>query len=118
MIYPQYQIVTGSTSVIFANAIATQSLDGWLIVGAVAVSGSGFAILMTRGVGVPVPLTEETHSVHPYKSPDTASGIWQNIVPPQTANDTLLGINTDPNVNPSLLRPWTLNSGHRTSSAF
>jgi hypothetical protein len=101
MAYTQFQIVTGSTLSNFTDSVSTASAGGWLVVGAVAAtSGSGYMVLMTRGTGAPVPLTELTHSLDSaYPPSPTSSGMWQQTYPPQTANDTLLGINTDPNKN-------------------
>ena len=93
-----YQILTGS-QLTLPQAMATASLDGWVVFGNMAQSGSVFAVLMGRGTGYPVPLADLTQSLGTaHSSSVTASGLWQNVYPPQTATDTLLGINTDPNV--------------------
>jgi hypothetical protein len=92
-----YQVVTGSFSTL-PQAIATASLDGWLVFGSIELSSSVYSVLMGRGTGYPVPLADLTHSLNlAHTSSVTASGIWQNVFPPQSATDTLLGINTNPN---------------------
>jgi hypothetical protein len=105
------QIITGSQS----QLTATMSLllqQGWLIFSSVVASGSSYSVLMGRGEGSTLqPLTQ---SISPEStwfgvtgSAASASGLWQNIFPRQTATDTLLGINTDPNVNWPYIRTNT-----------
>jgi hypothetical protein len=94
---PNYQIVSGATTVQFISNLTAAAQQGWLIIGSVIPSGSGFTILMTMA-DVDYRGNPLTQSVAPSSSLG-AGGIWSIVYPPQSATDTLLGINTDPNVN-------------------
>jgi len=89
-----YQVVTGSSTTLPVS-MSLLSLDGWLIFGSVNQSGSVFSVLMGKGTGYPLPLTDLTQSL--VSGSGAITGMWQNVFPPQTATDTLLGINTNPN---------------------
>ena len=93
-----FQILSGSSETLPAS-MSVASAQGWLVFGSVNQSGSVFSVIMGRGEGRSGLVTNElTHSVHAGSgSSYTASGIWQNVYPPQTATDVLVGVNTNPN---------------------
>ena len=96
-----YQIVTGSFSTL-PQAMATASLAGWLVFGSIELSGSTYSVLMGRGTGVPIPIMDTTRSLDSSLSSGSSAtasfGMWQSVYPPQSSQNTLLEINTNPNV--------------------
>lgn len=92
-----FQIVSGSQTTL-PQVLATASLDGWVLLQPLAVSGNVFFSLLGRGSGVFIPLTQETQSLPSSIPAGSGSlGMWQTVFPPATAPGTLDGINTDPN---------------------
>ena len=93
-----YQILSGAASAL-QSSISTASLDGWVVFGGVTYNGTNLSVLMGKGTGEGIPISSEfTQSLgSAIPASPTGSGIWQNVYPPQTATDTSLGINTDPN---------------------